>query len=79
MPTADRPANRHISGHKEWQAFRRTEPPTPHIAGNEGMVDLVAEMLADIGDHLLGKIVAGIEHGQHDALDVEFRLTVRRT
>src|SRR6266700_8111851 len=41
----------------------------PDIARNDGVVDFAPHELADIGDHLIGKIVACIVHRQNDAMD----------
>src|SRR5271170_7373645 len=44
------------------------------IAGNDRLVDLVAHMGADVGDDLPREAVAGIVHGQHDALNRQSRV-----
>ena len=43
----------------------------PHIARDNGVVDLAAHELAHVGDDLIGQVVARIVHGQHDAVDGE--------
>ncbi len=44
----------------------------PHIAGDDGGVDLVAEVRAHILRHLLRQAVAPVVHGQDDALQLQF-------
>ena len=46
----------------------------PHVAGNDGGVNLVAEMAAHVGGDHFGQVVAAVEHGQHDALDFKGRV-----
>ncbi len=48
----------------------------PHVARNDGVVDLVAHELAHVGDHLVGEIVARVVHGEHDAVDGQRGLSV---
>ena len=51
----------------------------PHVARDHGLVDPVAEEAAHVGRDLLGEVVAAVEHGQHDALELEQRIELRRT
>ena len=48
-----------------------------HVAGDHGVVDLAAHELPHVGDDLVRQIVAGIEHGQHDAVDRQVRIERR--
>src|SRR5579863_1736752 len=43
----------------------------PHIARDDGVVDLAAHELAHVRHHLVGEIVARIVHGEHDAMNGE--------
>src|SRR5215475_5417839 len=45
-----------------------------HVARDHGLVDLAPHELTDIGDDLVRQIVAGVEHGQHDAVDRQIRI-----
>ncbi|GCC48493.1 hypothetical protein chiPu_0032560, partial [Chiloscyllium punctatum] len=42
-----------------------------------GVIDLVAHELAHVGNHLVGEVVARVEHGQHDAVDRQGRIERR--
>src|SRR5918994_3802 len=46
----------------------------PHVPGDHGVVDLLAHELPHIRDDLARKVVARVEHGEHDALDREARV-----
>src|SRR6266702_2361712 len=48
----------------------------PHVARNDRVIDLVAEMTAHVGRDVIGEIVSLVEHGEDDALD--FQLGVER-
>src|SRR5215510_6496647 len=45
-----------------------------HIARDHGVVDLGSHELPDVGDDLVGQIVAAVKHGQHDAVDRQVRI-----
>src|SRR5690606_6397106 len=45
-----------------------------HVPGNDRVVDERPHLVADVLQHLLGKIVAPVEHGHHHALDGEPRV-----
>ncbi len=48
----------------------------PHVAREDGVIDLDAHEAAHIGDDLRGKIVARVVHGQDNAMDI--KLLVQR-
>ena len=45
-----------------------------HVARDHRVVDFRAHEFAHVRDHLVRQIVAGIEHGEHDAVDRESRI-----
>ena len=49
-------------------------PPTPDIARDHGVIDLLTHEFAHVGYDLAGEIVARVEHGQDDAVDAQFRI-----
>src|ERR1700678_3213396 len=42
-----------------------------YVARDHGVVDLVTHELPDVGDDLVGQVVARVEHREHDAVDRE--------
>ena len=44
------------------------------VAGDDGLVDLVAEEAARVGGDQVGEVVAAVEHGQHDPLQHQRRV-----
>src|SRR3954469_13432388 len=45
-----------------------------HVAGDHGLIDLLAHILAHVRHDLPGQIVARVEHRKHDAVDAEPRV-----
>src|SRR5688572_477530 len=46
----------------------------PNVARNDGVVDEVAKLIAHVLQHLVGEVVAAVEHGHHHALDGKPRI-----
>src|SRR5215213_1254883 len=45
-----------------------------HVAGDHGLIDLLAHILPHVGHYLAREVVARVEHGEHDAVDAEPRV-----
>ena len=46
----------------------------PHIARDHRLIDLVAEMVPDVGGDHFTQVIAFIEHGQHNTLNLKPRI-----